>query len=29
MRILALECVVNPYVANAYQDHQVRKRGVY
>ena len=23
------QCVVNPYFANAYQDHQVRKRGVY
>ena len=23
------QCVVNPYFANAYQDHPVRKRGVY
>jgi hypothetical protein len=23
------QCVVNPYVANAYQDRPVRKRGVY
>ena len=23
------QCVVNPYFANAYQDHPVRRRGVY
>ena len=25
----AAQCVVNPYMANAYQDRRVRRRGVY
>jgi hypothetical protein len=25
----AAQCVINPYVANAYQDRPVRKRAVY
>ena len=25
----AAQCVVNPYMANAYQDRPVRRRGVY